>query len=139
MNQAPVTSPWAESADKTSPDGRYRATIADAIEIRMGAPTSGRLAITDNLHGGQALIALDQCNPSFVWSTNSDALAVPRWTRDLQQRLLVIAVPSGHTTEVPDEFRLLELHSFDEGVVHGVDSPLHMPVRVQVRTTFGGP
>ena len=130
MTQEPPTSPWADSADRVSPDGRYQAVITDAHEIRMGAPTSGTLVIIDKQNGDRIVRRHEGCNASFVWSSNSDALAVPQWTRDLTQRLIIIHVPMGTVTMLPHEFRVLELHSFEDAVVRGVDSPIHMPIPV---------
>jgi hypothetical protein len=127
-----MISPWADSADRISPDGRYQAVISDASEIRMGAPTSGTLVIIDKQNGDRIVRRHEGCNPSFVWSSDSNALAVPEWTRDLMQRLIVIHVPMGTVTMLPHEFRVLELHSFVDAVVRGVDSPIHLPVPVSV-------
>lgn len=133
------TSPWADSADLVSPDGRYRAVIADAQEIRMGAPTSGTLEIRENHEGGRVLRRLDGSNPSCVWSDRSDALAVPRWTDGLMQRLLIVPVATRAIRSIPGEYRVLELHAFDAGVVSGVDSPIHMPRAVRVSVDDGAP
>ena len=121
------TSPWSYSADHISPDGRYRATVAEACEIGMGAPTSGTLLISDSFHGGRVHVRLEACSPSFVWSSDSRALAVPQWTPSLQQRLTIVSLPSGTVRPVAQEFRVLELRSFERGMVLGVDSPVYMP------------
>ena len=93
----------------------------------MGAPTSGTLVISDNFHGGRIHARLESCSPSFVWSSDSRALAVPQWTPSRQQRMSIVSVPSGTVRPVADEFRVLELHSFEQGMVRGVDSPIYMP------------
>ena len=120
-------SPWISSAEQVSPDGRYRAVIADASEIAMGAPTSGVLVIAENRDGGRVVARVESCNPSFVWSDDSRALACPQWTPSRQQRLCIVAVPSGHVRVADGEFRVLELHAFQQGTVRGIDSPVHMP------------
>jgi hypothetical protein len=120
-------SPWSDSADRISPDGRYRAIITDAGEVGMGAPTSGMLIISDNHHGGRIHVRLESCNPSFVWSADSRALVVAQWTPSRRQQMCVVSVPSGIVRPVDGVFRVLELHALEQGVVRGVDSPLHMP------------
>jgi hypothetical protein len=120
-------SPWNDSADCTSPDGRFRAIIVNACEVGMGAPTSGMLSIIEIADNGRVIARFESCSPSLVWSSDSAALAVPRWTRERRQRLSVIAVPSGNIIAEAEEFRVLELHEFDRGVVKGVDSPAYMP------------
>jgi hypothetical protein len=129
-------SPWADSAEATSPDGRFVAVMRDASEIRMGAPTSGVLEIRENREGGRVVRQVDGCNPSFVWKSSSDAVAVPWWTRDVMQRLLIVPVSSRPMITVPGEYRVLELHAFDEDVVSGIDSPIHMPARIAVQVQF---
>jgi hypothetical protein len=131
MERAPI-SPWADAADCASPDGRYRATISEASEIAMGAPTSGTLIVVDTHHDGRVRATLDSCNPSLVWSSDSRALAVPRWTSTRMQRLCIVSLPSGAIRVSAGEFRVLELHDFDNGTVRGVDSPVHMPRSVEL-------
>lgn len=120
-------SPWNDSADLTSPDGRFRALIPDAWEVGMGAPTSGTLSIIDAADKGRIIARIESCNPSLIWSSDSTALAVPRWTRERTQKLCVVAVPSGNIIAEAEGFRVLELQGFDCGVISGVDSPAHMP------------
>jgi hypothetical protein len=122
-----------------SPDGRWTAEIADASEIAMGAPTSGTLRLSDGR-------TLEGCNPSMVWSTDSRFLAVPVWTRDRKQRLCLLEVPNGDARCAARLYRVLELKSFSDGVVEGIDSPIHRPRRVRVaveelgfRRPFTGP
>jgi hypothetical protein len=125
-------SPWSDAADRASPDGRYRARVAEALEIRMGAPTRGTLVVTDEREGGRACARVEGCNPSLVWSSDSRALAVPQWTREQRQRLCVVSLPSGAVRCLSDDFAVLELHAFAGGVVVGVDSPAWLPTRFKV-------
>jgi hypothetical protein len=63
------------------------AKIPRARETSMGNPTSGTLHLSTGL-------AVDRCNPSFMWSDDSRYLAVPRWRYglgiQLRQQILVI-------------------------------------------------
>jgi hypothetical protein len=93
----------------------------------MGAPTSGTLVVSDNFHGGNIHARLESCSPSFVWSSDSRALAFPQWTPSRRQRMCILSVPSGTVRPVADEFRVLELHAFEQGIVRGIDSPIYMP------------
>jgi hypothetical protein len=122
-----INSPWADSADCISPDGRYRAIISDAWEVGMGSPTFGTLVIHDVANGMRTIASIENCNPAFVWSSDSTALAATRWTRDRKQNLIVIAVSSGKVVAEAYGFRVLELHEFVGNVIKGVDSPIHMP------------
>jgi hypothetical protein len=124
-------SAWDAAADEKSPDGNYRATIRDAQEIRMGGPTWGALQVHEKA-GNRLLAKLDSCSPTFTWSNRSDALAVPQFTHALDQRLVIVSPATGRVRVLPQSYSVLVLHSFDEGVVRGVDSPLYAARPIEV-------
>jgi hypothetical protein len=125
-------SPWICSANVVSPDGRYRAIMSEAWEIAMGGPTNGTLLVLDMHQGERVCARVESCNPSFVWSADSEALAVPQWTPSRQQRLIVVSLPSGKVHVADGKFRVLELHSFNNKKVHGVDSPIYRPTVIDL-------
>jgi hypothetical protein len=94
----------------------------------MGAPTLGVLRISNGL-------TRPSCNPSMVWSSDSEYLAVPQWTRGRGQRLMIISVSRRASRLAPGEYRVLELESFENGVVRGIDSPAHLPAPIRVDIT----
>lgn len=122
------TSPWDWGVEAVSPDGSVVASIEDATEIAMGAPTSGRLVLSNGMFR-------ESCNPSLVWSDDSEYLAVPQWTPGHMQRLMIISVSRRQSRCARGTYRVLELHSFRGGVVRGVDSPVHMPKRIAVKVS----
>jgi len=91
----------------------------------MGAPTSGILNISDGM-------SFPGCNPSIVWSDDSQYLAVPQWTPEREQRLLVISLEQKSPGYAPSLFRVLELHSFSNGKIKGIDSPIHQPREIEI-------
>jgi hypothetical protein len=127
-----TVSPWSyESLALKSPDGKWTASMDDASEIAMGAPCSGTLKLSN----GQTT---DNCSPSIVWSEDSRYLAVPQWTKDRMQRLVIIDVVGKQRRVAPGEYRVLALESFSGGVVKGIDSPIHepRPLAFDVRPLF---
>ena len=94
----------------------------------MGAPTSGELVLSNGMRR-------TSCNPSFVWSNCSRFLAVPQWTDKRMQMLLVISLDHRQSHCIGGEFRVLELHDYNHGIVSGVDSPIHMPIEVRLDTS----
>ncbi|MBI4251497.1 MAG: hypothetical protein HY618_03475 [Candidatus Tectomicrobia bacterium] len=122
-------SPWDCSVSLPSPDGSLTAVIRDAVEIGMGAPTRGKLALSNRM-------SLEDCNPSLVWSEDSQLLAVPQWhygpkpgpagARPVQW-LAIISPGRRQVRYAPGIYRVLELHAFAGGVVRGVDSPAYAP------------
>lgn len=118
-------SPWAGSVYLTSPDGKLTAAIDDASEIGQGAPTSGILHISNGM-------SYRGCNPSIVWSDDSQYLAVPQWTRERDQRLLVISLRDKSSGYAPDVFRVLELHLFLSSKIKGIDSPIYQSREIEI-------
>ncbi|MBN2730584.1 MAG: hypothetical protein JXR53_15275 [Bacteroidales bacterium] len=118
-------SPWDGAVSLESPDGKFQAEIKDTIEIAMGAPTSGTLRLSDGRQW-------ESCNVSMIWSTDSRYLAVPQWTRNRNQRLMIIDVIEHHTFHAKGEFRVLQLEKFQDGIIEGIDSPIHMPKQVRI-------
>jgi hypothetical protein len=48
------------------------------------------------------------------------------------QHLVVVDLPQRRACYAVGVFRVLELHSFVDGVISGIDSPVHRPVPVSV-------
>lgn len=90
------------------------------MEVAMGAPTRGTLIISNG-------IEIENCNPSIVWSEDSRFVAVPQWTPSRGQRLIVIDVEKKQIHEFPQKYAVLELDSFKDGIISGVDSPIYQP------------
>jgi hypothetical protein len=120
-----MISPWDEKAELNSPDGKLVASIGEAFEIGMGAPTSGRLKLSNGM-------SIPRCNPSMVWSNDSRFLAVPQWLEQGAQCLIIISAIQRVIHLVPGRFRVLQLESFEAGVIKGIDSPVHLPTEVAI-------
>jgi hypothetical protein len=120
-------SPWADGAVLESPDGTKTARLVDGHEFGQGSPTSGRLVLSTG-------IQLEQCSPSMVWSEDSRFLAVPRWTWR-GQNLVIIDTVRGDVRLAPGTFRVLQLSAFRDGIVEGIDSPIHKPKQVRLDTS----
>ncbi|MET0395491.1 MAG: hypothetical protein ABW277_01560 [Longimicrobiaceae bacterium] len=127
MTRAEPISPWGGPPQEmlTSPDGAWSVTYSDSCEIAMGAPVSGTLTVSNGME-------IRCCNGSLVWSGDSRYLAVPQWTRSRMQRLVVVDLPRRRACYTDREFNVLELHSFANGVISGIDSPVHRPAPVAV-------
>ena len=122
-------SAWDSFAKADSPNGQFAAVYDDAMEIAMGAPMSGVLKITEK-KTGNCIAELSSANGSFVWASDSSALAFPRWTRKKMQQLIVLLLPEGKALPLAGEYHVLELGSFYDGLIEGIDSPIHHPAPV---------
>ena len=114
-------SPWKRDAHLISPDGSLEAVVPQADEVAMSAPNIGELEISNG-------IRVDRVNPSMVWSDDSRHLAIPVWTKDRFQQLVIVSMEDRKVRTAPGRYRVLELERFEGGVVYGVDSPIHKPV-----------
>lgn len=119
--------PWRRSYEALSPDGQWRARIDSAFEISMSGPTSGILSIDKAFN-------IPDCNPAFIWSDNSRYLAVPQWKYFFRkrERLLIIDIQTKSIFFSPSQFRLLDLQTFSNGVITGVDSILRNPQKIAI-------
>jgi hypothetical protein len=68
----------------------------------------------------------------MVWSNDSKFLAVPQWLDHGDQRLIIISVHLQVLHIVPGRFRVLQLESFEDGVVKGIDSPAYLPAEIAI-------
>lgn len=116
-------SPWDYGAKQVSPNGDLVAEIKDAHEVAMGGPTWGTMEISNGMK-------IEDCNTSFRWSNDSRYLAVPQWTPKRKQRLIVVDVLNKKTYPFSETYRVLQLETFEDGKIEGIDSPIHMPYRV---------
>ena len=126
----------AEGVSLPSPDGRWVAKF-HGIEIGMGGPTIGGLHLcgADGTHVRD--LTDHRVNASMVWSSDSTALAIPRFVGSraegrAQELLIVPADGRPPRVAAAGPFRLLELHGFFRGAVTGVDSPYHRPRPIRV-------
>jgi hypothetical protein len=127
-----LISPWSnDSFQLSSPDGKFAAVFENWGEIHMGAPTVGRLRIEP----WKSTVIWDSCNPSMVWSDDSQVLAIPQWTKERRQRLLLISIEYQRSMLFDRDFSVLELHSFNGLIIRGIDSPSWQPNEIEVEVT----
>ena len=127
MGTLSFISPWNPFDRLKSPDGAHTAVYKEWGEIAMGGPISGSLV----LPGGRRI---DGCNCSVVWSDDSRCIAIPCWTEHRQQRLLIVDIQERRFCYAEGIYSVLELHSFRDGIVQGIDSPIHRPEEVRIDT-----
>ena len=86
----------------------------------MGNPTRGTLRLSSGL-------ALDNCNPAFIWSDDSRYLAVPRYFMRFglfrRQRIAVVDTISRCVAESPETACFFQPESFKDGILTVVKEP----------------
>lgn len=104
----PIFRRWHEAV---SPNGHLRAWMA-AAEISMSNPTKGSLCLSNGL-------TLENCSPSFIWSSDSRYLAAPQFRFrlgfQLRQRLLIIDTLDRKVYATNAVGYYLQPRTFDEG------------------------
>ena len=125
-----VISAWDRSVSLDSPDGALNARIEHAEECGMGSPRRGELVISNGL-------VFQDCGPPIVWSDDSLYLAAPQWqplNRGFGQRILVISMEHRVSRPVGKVFGVLQLESFSNGIVRGVERPRNERKTVEIDT-----
>jgi hypothetical protein len=121
-------SPWTESFELPSPDGKLVASIEDAWEIGMGGPMVSTLSLSNGL-------TIKGCNPSIVWSSDSQYLVVPQWESNSQQKLLLVEPAAHRTTVMPGTYGVLLLESFENSVINCIDLSYRIPKKLKLDIT----
>ncbi len=98
----------------------------------MGGPLGGKcfLVYPDN----SKLQLADRAGGPAVWETDGRRVALPVWTVSRDQRLAVADLQARTLTIYSQKFRVLNLKTFDQGIIMGQDSPIYRTDNVQVDT-----
>jgi hypothetical protein len=126
-------SPWKDRAELLSPDGCFKAVYDNGAEVAMGAPTRGRLRLIEVKEHNNEMVITTDAAASVVWSDGSNYLAFTKWRRNRKQSLCVFRISDFQLDESPDEFSVIELHSFKNNKISGVDSPVWQPIIFSLR------
>lgn len=112
---------FARAHRAASPNGEVLAEIVEAHEVSMSSPTSGSLRLSVGL-------VLRDCNPNFIWSTDSRYLAVPQFFARFgvfrRQRILVIDVAEHRVYGSQATAHYFAIDSFDGNVLNVTREPL---------------
>jgi len=103
----------------------------------MGGPTRGELHVVTQ--DAVNHLITDEAAASCVWSDDCRFLAFSKWRSNRMQSLCVLKLPNMVIDESPDEFRVLELRSFSDGKINGIDSPVYMPRTFSIKYEEGEP
>ena len=114
---------WQRSLRLQSPDDMMWAEIKDACEVSMGNPTIGTLLLSSGLK-------VENCNPSFVWSDDSNFLAVAQYSANWfggigKQKLLIINVLENCAWRSPKLAYYIQPATFREDKIKVILNPFH--------------
>lgn len=124
-----LSTPWDfHNNDKKafSPKGAQKLTYEALNEIAMGAPIGGAcyLEIGDK----QRVKINDWCGGPPAWETDGDLVAIPIWTRKhlrTVQQIGIVDTTKGELKIFKKTFDVLDIRSFDKGIIYGYDSPIY--------------
>ncbi len=126
------SNPWQIHPNETpfiSPDGKKEFQYTHAEEIRMGSPLSGTciIKIKKQIY---KLPGIYGCPP--VWSDCSKYLALPYWNADYSQKIAVVYIENKEIRLSAENYRVLEFKKFENGILKGVDSPIHKTETLEI-------
>ncbi|MDQ8140458.1 hypothetical protein [Chryseobacterium sp. CFS15] len=107
-----------------SPNKEYRIEYGILNEIAMGAPLGGISYLTFK---DKIVTINDWTAGPVLWSDNSQKVALPIWSENRKQKILIVDVNTLLATLYKKEFRVLHFESFIDDHLKGIDSPLYNP------------
>jgi hypothetical protein len=115
-----------------SPDGNKRLIYTDIYNVENSALLAGKCYLEyeeNKIYLGETF------SGPPIWSDDSVYIAIPRWVTSFQpgylQKLFVINVMTRKIWQSIEEFRVLNLTSFNSKVIFGTDSPNYRPKQIE--------
>lgn len=108
--------------------GDNQLLFTNVREFAMGSPLAGNGIIIIN---GKRYSVNHSCGGPAVWSTSGEFVALPIWTKSffkgMHQLLGIIDTKSVQMIIFAKPFRVLQLQSFSNNIICGIDSPAYKP------------
>lgn len=128
--------PWEFSnTDKEmfSPNQEYKIEFYNLNEIAMGAPIGGECHLL--IH--QKKVKLDNWAAGpIIWNKTNDKVAFPIWTKNRNQKIVIVNIKNFIITIYKKEFHVLHFYSFENDTIYAIDSPIHIPKKIVFDTNF---
>ncbi|AHM59325.1 hypothetical protein D770_05290 [Flammeovirgaceae bacterium 311] len=124
-----MNTPWDFAEKHQSPDGFHTVEYEELNEIAMGGPLSGVCYIND---GHSKIKLAGRFGGPPVWSTDNKYVAIPKWIDRNDQRIALLDVYGNNLQESKTKYRFLKLESFENGIIKGIDNPIHKTQKVEV-------
>lgn len=106
-----------------SPNNLFKVEFGELNEISMGVPVGGECYL--NFDGKKIKIS-EWCAGPIMWNTLSSKIALPTWTKNRNQKIVIVDTEKMTATTFKREFRIILLESFTDNFLSGVDSPIYM-------------
>ena len=110
-----------------SPDNFHNLVYYNLREIAMGAPIGGECYLMNK--DKQQIRIHDWCGGPPAWEKEGRFVAIPIWTRKFfsgtVQQIGVVDTKRRELKIFKQTFNVLDLRSFDNGVIYGYDSPIY--------------
>jgi hypothetical protein len=124
-----LSAPWDFRNDDRkvfSPTGTQKLIYRDLNEIAMGAPMGGQCYLETG--DKQKIKIHDWCGGPPAWDSEGDLVAIPIWTRKFLgtgQKIGIVDTIKRELKIFKKTFDVLDIRSFDKGIVYGYDSPIY--------------
>ena len=122
--------PWQFPDSIVAPDGHQSLLYERLGEMAQGSPLSGMCSWIRN--DGLSIKLHDRCGGPAIWSSDSQQVAFPIWTRFsfYDQQIAVLHTGLRELILFKRGFSVLDMQAFDGKTVTGVDSPIFNPTPV---------
>ena len=116
-----------ETSNGLDNDNNATLEYSNLNEIGIGAPISGICNLTKK--GINNILIGKNCGGPAVWNEVGLKIAIPIWEKSffkgIFQRIGVFDLEKQTLTKYKKKFRVLDLRTFNDNLIKGVDSPIH--------------
>jgi hypothetical protein len=102
-------------------------------EIAMGAPLGGQCFLVTEK--GDKFCLNKWCGGPPIWDKSGKQVAIPIWKRTFLkgtiQKIIVLNIETGELIKFKKQFNVLDLRTFDNGIISGYDNPKYKPKMIQ--------
>ncbi len=102
-------------------------------EVGMGGPINGNCKLKKD--GKKNLIVGNNCGGPALWNESGLKVVIPIWEKSLFkgtfQRIAILDLEKQTLTKYKKKFRVLNLRSFKNNLIEGIDSPIHKTKTVE--------
>ena len=115
---------WSFGSTHSSFDGFVTIFYFELHEFGSGSPLAGNIRIDVGEH---SYTPEEEFGGPPVFDKDGRHFAIPVWTSNHNQQLIVVDCLNRRMLYLPRQFRVLELDDFRDSTISGIDSPVHKP------------
>jgi hypothetical protein len=122
-----------ENSNKLKNENNATLEYSNLNEIGMGAPISGICKL--NKKGRNVVLIGNNCGGPALWNESRLKIAIPIWEKSFFrgqiQKIGIFDLEKNTLTKYKKKFRVLNLETFKNNKIEGIDSPIHKTKTVE--------